>query len=137
MKRLLALAALLTGAALAHDTQSAGSVKVTMFTDANDKLRVNADTPVLFELQHDGKPLAVQGCRCTLLVYLGAPSARTPPLASLPLKRLPDGRTGALVTITEPGSYTLVLDGRPVKFGSFDPFRVQYTLPGAVNVVGD
>lgn len=139
MNRLSTLLVLLCCAApaLAHDTVSAGGVSITMFTDAGDKLRLNADTPVIFELQHAGKSLALQSCRCTLLVYPGTPSARLPPLLSLPLKRLPDGRTGALVNVTVAGAYTLVLDGRPLRSGSFDAFRVQYSLPAAVNVFGN
>ena len=135
-RRLLACAALLPGLAGAHDATSAGGVSVNMTTDANDLLRVGTPTQlVFFMIYHDELVLDASGCTCTALLYEGAPSARVRPLQLARLTSLPGGDAGASVTVTKPGLYTLVLDGRPVKFGDFDPFRLQYQLTAPENAV--
>jgi len=122
---LFLLAALLCSAS-AHDTQLAGNVQVTMFTDAEDELRVGAATNLTFSFVHSGQPITT--CHCRVLLYKGTPSARVPPLKDLYLDALTGGQGKALLDGLPAGGYTLVLDGRPTKFGDFDAFRMRYVL---------
>ncbi|WP_425146487.1 hypothetical protein [Deinococcus sp.] len=127
--KLLKLALLLClnlGAGLAHDSQSAGNVQVTLFTDADDGLRVNTATRISLRFVHAGQPLA--RCRCRILLYRGSPSARVAPLRDLYLDALQAGQGQALLQGLPAGAYTLVLDGRPVQYGEFDAFRMRYIL---------
>lgn len=125
-RRLLLLLAALLCSASAHDTQSAGNVQVTMTTDADDALRVQAPTSVTFLFRHAGGPLAP--CRCRVLLYRGRPSARVPPLRDHLLGALDDSSGHVTFAELPAGAYTLVLDGRPQQFGDFDSFRMQYVL---------
>jgi hypothetical protein len=124
--QLLFLLLALLGCASAHDTQSAGNVQVTMITDADDLLRVKQPTTVSFSFVHTGQPLVA--CRCRVLLYRGKPSARVPPLKDVFLESLKIGRGSTLLDGLTAGAYTLVLDGRPVQFGDFSAFRMQYVL---------
>ena len=125
LRPLFLLAALLCSAS-AHDTQSAGNVQVTMFTDADDALRVGAATRLTFSFLHAGQ--ALSACRCRVLLYTGTPSARVAPLKDLYLGNLGAGQVSTLLDGLPAGAYTLVLDGRPAQVGDFDAFRMRYTL---------
>lgn len=133
--RVLLLALIFGSSALAHDTVTAGAVKVEFHTDANEILKVNADTKVSFTLTVKGKKLAPRACKCQLLLYAGKPSARVKPniIALEPDPVNPDALLG-LVTVTQAGSYSLVLDGRPATAGAFDAFKLTYTLQAAESV---
>lgn len=127
MRRLLLALALLAGTAVAHETKTAGSVQVTLLTNAEDGLRVGAQTVVTVEFKKKGGgPLA--GCRCRVLLYRGTPSARVPPVQDVRLSALEGGTGRVPLKVDAPGSYTLVLDGRPPTFGDFDAFRLRYVL---------
>jgi len=116
----------LLGNAVAHDTRSAGGVQVTMSTDADDGLNVSSGTQVRLNFLHARTPL--MACACRVLLYRGMPSARVPPLQDVQLTSLnAGGGTVQLITVP-PGTYTLVLVGRPVQFGDFDAFKMQYVL---------
>ncbi|WP_424950854.1 hypothetical protein [Deinococcus sp.] len=117
---------MLLGLVSAHDSQSAGSVQVTLFTDADDLLRIQAPTRISFSFLHLGRPLTA--CRCRVLLYRGTPSARVPPLKDLYLGPLQQGEGNTVLDGLPEGGYTLVLDGRPIQFGDFDAFRMRYVL---------
>ncbi|GAA4006603.1 hypothetical protein GCM10022631_17650 [Deinococcus rubellus] len=112
--------------AQAHDTLSAGQVSLTISTDDEDDLGVNQPTTVFFGFDHQGK--ALPECHCRALLYAGQPSARTPPLSDLQLA-LTAGRSGQLkLSVPRAGQYTLIVVGRPARYGDFDAFKMQYAL---------
>lgn len=126
MRRAVLALALLLGGAGAHETQSAGPVQVTFSTEADDALYAAQPTQVRFVLTRVGDPLP--SCRCRLLVYRGVPSARVAPVQDVRLDALQQGRVSGVVPALPEGAYTVVLDGRPVSFGDFEAFRLQYVV---------
>lgn len=112
--------------AQAHETISAGQVSLTISTDNDDALGVNQPTTLFFGFDHQGK--ALPACHCRVLLYTGTPSARTPPLNDAALS-LSAGRSGQLkLSVPKAGTYTLIVVGRPVTYGDFDSFKMQYSL---------
>ena len=127
MKRILTVIGLsFFSLAQAHDTISAGQVSLTISTDDDDNLGVNQPTTVFLRFDHLGQ--ALPECHCRALLYAGQPSARTPPLSDMTLS-LTDGRRGQLkLSVPKAGNYTLIVVGRPVTYGDFDSFKMQYPL---------
>lgn len=135
MKRLLTLCCLGTlGSVQAHDTLRAGQVSLTLSTDDDDNLGVGQPTTLFFGFDHQGQ--ALPACHCRVLLYAGPPSARTPPLSDMTLN-LPDGRRGQLkLNVPKAGHYTLIVVGRPVTYGDFDAFKLQYPLVATASPFG-
>lgn len=135
MKRLLSLALALTlSSAAAHDTISAGNVNLEWHTDANELLEVDADTTLTIRLSlPQNAPLSAERCRCTLLLYPGAVSARVRPTV-LKTEVDPQGHLSTTITVNRAGDYSLVVDGRPLKMGDFAPFRTTIRLKAATDV---
>lgn len=134
-KGLLTAAVLILPPALAHDTVTAGNARIEFHTDANELLRVEADTTVSFTLTVKEKQLRAADCRCTLLLYSGQPSPRVKPSVIL-LKADPDDVHAiiGIITVMQPGRYSLVLDGKPAQAGAFEAFRITYQVQAARDV---
>lgn len=133
VKLSLVVLGLIYSPAQAHDAVNAGNVQMTWHTDTNERLQVNADTTLSMWLKVEGKPLTLSQCRCTLLLYAGEVNPRVRPTV-LKLQPGQDGEWNALVTVTQAGPYSLLLDGKPLNLSDFAPFRMPLKLTAAEDV---
>lgn len=124
---LVAWSALYGGHAQASDTMQVGPVSLRLiFPDATEIIPAAQPVPLTLSLFKDGVP--VGGCRCRVLVYAGEPSARVAPVRDLLLPPLKGGTVAFTLNLTTTGPYSVVVDGRPVQPGDFDPFRIVHPL---------
>lgn len=123
------LLALVYPAAAAHEAVSYGTVSAEFHTDAAEGLRTGDDTLVGYRLTVAGRTMLPAECKCQLLLYPGAPSARVMPQVPELAPGFDDPQTTeGWVKVDAPGTYTLVLAGKPAQPGAFDPFRIEYVL---------
>lgn len=127
------LTLLLLPTAAAHDTIAAGNVSLEWHTDTNELLQVDGDTTLTLTLSVGKRVLKASDCRCALLLYSGAVSPRVKPTV-LKTQVDRDGHLSAVITVDKAGSYSLVVDGKPLKLTDFAPFRTTIALKAAEDV---
>lgn len=133
MKRILTALTLFFCPALAHDTVNAGNVTLEWHTDTNELLQVDGDTTFTFSMTNKGQHIALTDCRCTLLLYAGEVSPRVKPTVLI-LKNGEEGGISALISVTQPGPYSLVLDAKPRDIQRFTAFRTVIHLNATQDV---
>lgn len=126
----LALSALidLSQPAQAHQVQTSGIVGATLHLEPNDTPRAQEDTLLWLALtQRGGRVIPLEDCDCILRVYQGNTMLAQPylqPITAEGYQNIPS----ATFMFPAVGTYTLVLEGRPVNEAEFDPFELAYTV---------
>lgn len=133
--RLLWLLPLISFTAQAHEVQTAGNVSMEWHTNANEKLQAYADTMLEISFQVLKKPLDLDQCRCTLLLYKGEVSPRQRPKI---LKwTAQKNKLSSKMTIEDEGLYSIVIDGKPKNVKDFTPFRFTLKLNAVEDVYSE
>jgi len=126
----LALSALidLNQPAQSHQVQTGGSVGATLHLEPNDTPRAQEDTLIWLALtQRGGRVIPLEDCDCTLRIYQGNTLLAQPYLQPITAEGYQD-IPSATVVFPAVGTYTLVIEGRPVNAAEFEPFELDYTV---------
>jgi hypothetical protein len=124
----LALSALidLDRPAQAHQVQTSETVGGTLHLEPNDTPRAQEDTLIWLALtQRGGQVIPLEDCDCILRVYQGNTMLAQPYLQPISAEGY-EGIPSATFLFPTVGTYTIVLEGRPVNEAEFEPFELSY-----------
>lgn len=123
--------------ASAHKVKTTADVGATLHIEPNDTPRAGEETRAWFALtRKGGKVIPLAQCDCQLLIYAEPHASGEPPLLEPTLKSISaeryKGIPGADITFPRPGSYQLLLRGKPTTGSKFKPFELKYRVTVAV-----
>lgn len=128
MKRtVITLALLCFSPALAHETVNAGNVQLEWHTDTNEWLQAQGDSTLTLSLKVNGRLLKASDCRCTILLYAGEVNPRVKP-SLLTSVQAEEGTLETVITVPKAGTYSVVIDAKPVPVNLFTAFRTTIKL---------
>lgn len=124
---------LLATPALAHQVRVSAEVGGTLHLEPNDTPRAGTASQVWIALiRRGGQPVPLSACNCQLAVYSQPRRQNAAPLQQPGLRAIAiEGRQdipATTLTFPRPGSYELVLRGRPVTSGAFAPFELRFPV---------
>lgn len=122
----------------AHTIKIAADVGATLHIEPNDNPQAGKPTQAWFALtRKGGKAIALKDCNCQLAIYAQPHTAGEPPLLEPPLQAITaekyQGTPGADITFPKPGAYQLVLKGKPIAGGNFQPFELKFDVTVAAS----
>ncbi|TFI54831.1 hypothetical protein BLD44_007465 [Mastigocladus laminosus UU774] len=125
--------------AFAHKVKTTADVGATLHIEPNDTPRAGEATRAWFALtRKGGKVIPLAQCDCQLLIYAEPHASGEPPLLEPSLKSVSaeryKGIPGAEISFPRPGSYQLLLVGKPTAGSKFKPFKLKYRVTVAVGV---
>lgn len=118
--------------ATAHQVQIDQQVGGTTHIEPNDNPRAGEPSLIWFALTRKGGELIpLKQCQCELAVYK-KPNTKSASLQKPALKAVTaegyQGIPGADITFPQVGTYELVLKGKPISTGNFQPFELKFTI---------
>jgi hypothetical protein len=115
--------------AIAHQVQTSADIGGTVHIEPNDAPRAGESTVAWFALtRRGGTSVPLSACDCELTLYASSEGAiATPPLTPLSVERY-ENIPSATVTFPAVGQYELVMTGRPVTAGDFQPFELRFPV---------
>ena len=118
----------LTQPAQAHQVQTGETVGATLHLEPNDTPRAQEDTLIWLALtRRGGRVIPLEDCDCTLRIYQGNTMLAQPYLQPISVEGYPDIPSATFLFPTV-GTYTIVLEGRPVNEAEFEPFELAYNV---------
>lgn len=122
----------------AHTIKVAADVGATLHIEPNDNPQAGKPAKTWFALtRKGGKAIALKDCNCQLAIYAqphtaGEPALLEPTLQPISAEKY-QGTPGADITFPKPGAYQLVLKGKPIAGGNFQPFELKFDVTVAAS----
>ena len=128
---LLSLPMLLAAPVLAHTVKVAGDVAAIFHVEPNHNPRAGQPALVWAALtRRGGQSIPLSQCDCQMAVYSSPRGSQ--PVARLSLRSIDAeqyrGAIGATAVFPRAGQYEIELSGSPRSGGSFQPFRLTYSV---------
>ena len=119
--------------AIAHQVEIAGDVGGTIHIEPNDTPKAGESSLAWFALtKRGGESIPLADCDCNLDIYHAPYSPGDKPFSCPDFRAVSsegyEGIPGADVTFPEPGSYDLVVTGKPTTTGTFESFELTFSV---------
>lgn len=122
-----------TPEANAHQVEIAGDVGGTIHIEPNDTPKAGETTLAWFALtKRGGEAISLVDCDCHLDIYYAPYTPEDTPFSCPDLQAISaegfEGIPGADVVFPAPGSYDLVVTGKPSATADFEPFELIFSV---------